>query len=420
MLRPLPISLIPVTLPAAQWRLVPLMLVLLLPLLAGCGGDPGPSVTRADSAGVALVTTAGGDVALGWRFEERLRLGGADGGPESFYVVSRDRVSAGPDGAIHVLDGGAHRVVVFDSAGRHLRTVGREGGGPGELQMPVGLAVDSAGVVGVWDYGKPGIVRFGPDGAPRPTLSSTSFYRGGGIRLHEDGAVFLTSDFRDPEARAVALVMMDTTGTEWEEGWTGVRTVTRRVTPDAGVQTFERCGVAFRLPPLFHPDLEWAAGPGGRLFVAGEVGYVVDVYEDTSRVASYRRALEPRVATRELAELSLGEGLTVSVSGGPPCTVPAGEVVDARGFAESIPLIDRLIVDPTGRTWVIRTAIGQEPTRVDILSPDGAYLGTLTDPPLPVAFLPNGDVMAEFTDEFDVDQLVVYRLLGAGAERPAG
>lgn len=384
------------------------ILVALVMALGACGGDGGRSVTRTDSAGVSIVVTEGPDRPLAWRFRERLRLGGADEGPQSFYALSRSLVAADGEGRIYVLDESAHRVVVFDAQGEHVRTLGREGGGPGELEMPVAVAA-AEGVVGVWDYGKSGVVRFGPDGEPLPTLTSNAFYGGRGLALRPTGAVFTTTDMRDPATLREALVVLDTT-VAGPEGWRHIRPVSSIPMPDAPPHRFEACAIAFRLPPLFYPDVEWAQGPRGRLFVNDQAGWVVDVYRETAHVASYRRALEPRPATRALAERSLGEGMTVSVSGGPPCTIPPDEVLDARGYADRVPFMESIVVDPEGRVWVERAAIGDEPARVDILAPDGAYLGTLLDPPIPLAFLPDGDVLARETDALEVDRLVVYRV----------
>src|SRR3970040_14546 len=41
---------------------------------------------------------------------------------------------------LYVLDQGNHRVLVFDAAGRFVRQFGKQGGGPGEFQAPMGPA----------------------------------------------------------------------------------------------------------------------------------------------------------------------------------------------------------------------------------------------------------------------------------------
>lgn len=110
-------------------------------VLAGCGaGEPVASgaVVR-DSAGVAIVENASPE----WRRGEEWRLAAApeveigvvEG--ESAYqlhdVVDAARLS---DGRIVVLNAGTHELRYYDAEGRHLVSVGGEGGGPGEFRRP--------------------------------------------------------------------------------------------------------------------------------------------------------------------------------------------------------------------------------------------------------------------------------------------
>ncbi len=53
---------------------------------------------------------------------------------------------------IYVVDSGNHRLVVFDFQGRLLRSVGKEGQGPGELSRPSGACVGDDSVLAVADY----------------------------------------------------------------------------------------------------------------------------------------------------------------------------------------------------------------------------------------------------------------------------
>jgi len=52
-------------------------------------------------------------------------------------------VAIADDGLIYVLDGLLGRVVVFNDSGRIERTFGRVGGGAGELQQPMGIAIEN-------------------------------------------------------------------------------------------------------------------------------------------------------------------------------------------------------------------------------------------------------------------------------------
>ncbi len=52
---------------------------------------------------------------------------------------------------IYVVDTGAHQVVFFDGAGRHLKTIGKRGSYPGEFNYPLDVEVDQEGNLYVLD-----------------------------------------------------------------------------------------------------------------------------------------------------------------------------------------------------------------------------------------------------------------------------
>ncbi len=63
-------------------------------------------------------------------------------GEDPNYIFYRPRqVVADPSGRMFVLDAGNSRVQVFDPDGEYIRTLGREGQGPGELSRPFGIAI---------------------------------------------------------------------------------------------------------------------------------------------------------------------------------------------------------------------------------------------------------------------------------------
>jgi len=70
----------------------------------------------------------------------------------------------GPDDRIYVADSCNHRVQIFSSDGRWLKTWGRAGRGPGELSYPYDVKVDRAGYLYVCEFGNSRIQVFDANG----------------------------------------------------------------------------------------------------------------------------------------------------------------------------------------------------------------------------------------------------------------
>lgn len=116
-------------------------LVLVILTLAACGDNTGPPITE-----LSIDTLADGSVLVSnpvhgpwdadpdarWRLVESLRIGTATaGGPEAFESINRITIDALD--RLWVVDYLAGHVKVFDAEGRHVRTIGRQGEGPGEF-----------------------------------------------------------------------------------------------------------------------------------------------------------------------------------------------------------------------------------------------------------------------------------------------
>ena len=56
-------------------------------------------------------------------------------------------VTCDSTGNVYVADYGNHCIQVFTASGKFLRKFGRQGKGEGELNWPIGVAIDSKGIV---------------------------------------------------------------------------------------------------------------------------------------------------------------------------------------------------------------------------------------------------------------------------------
>jgi hypothetical protein len=382
-------------------------LSLLLPFVAAaCGSENGSRDTAlvTDSAGVRIVANSGPDVPLDWHLEPEFTLGGADEGPEAFYDVNGNTIGSDSASRLYVLDRGGHRIIVFDAAGRHVRSMGREGRGPGELALPWGLSVRPDGTVLVDDFGKGGLVGFDPSGTALPSDEAAL---PGSLRVWVGNGLY--SDVRAPatdgkaEQRFVYVVEGDTTD------------LVRLAREDADrIVELASCGMSFGgMPPIFAPDIAWHAGPAGAVVRSGPA-YRIEVYEGDRLVGRYTRDVRPLPSTTDLARREIGEGMTMVTPGG-PLQCETSEVVEQRGVAPELPVIRNLRIAPDGTIWVSRGGPRPERTPTDILSADGTYLGTLSaEIPYPIGFLADGRALFAETDELDVSRLAVYRVEESG------
>lgn len=117
------------------------------PLLAGCGDRSGPAaedVVQWSVDTLALIQPEGIP------------------GEEPFGRIAD--IEIGDDGSVFVLDGLNRTVRVFDQDGTEVRTFGRRGQGPGELERPAKLLWGPYGNLWVLDLGNGRLTVFDPDG----------------------------------------------------------------------------------------------------------------------------------------------------------------------------------------------------------------------------------------------------------------
>jgi hypothetical protein len=112
--------------------------------LIGCadGSVERGGMVRRDSAGIEMVEHSRVDSAsvTWWLLDEEpaVSIGAVEGTPEQFVYQVRDAVRLS-DGRIVIASSGSDDVRYYGEDGRHLRTSGRRGSGPGEFVFPQDL-----------------------------------------------------------------------------------------------------------------------------------------------------------------------------------------------------------------------------------------------------------------------------------------
>ena len=153
--------------PCNPRHLLPLGVALVL--ATGCDrtDDPDALSVLRDSAGVRIAENVWPDsTAVSWwtvAAEPAVEIGGLDAS-EAYALFQAADAQRFADGSIVVAHGGGHDVRIYDRAGIHVRTFGRQGDGPGEFQRPTRVITQPGDSVLVYDAQAQRISLFSRDG----------------------------------------------------------------------------------------------------------------------------------------------------------------------------------------------------------------------------------------------------------------
>jgi hypothetical protein len=105
-----------------------------------------------------------------------IRIGEVDGGSGVLFVGIVGATLL-PSGELAVGDGGGHAVYFFDQAGRHTRTIGRDGAGPGEFRLMTWFGPCANGDLLAIDVVLGRATSLGPAGEVKQTISTPDWFR---------------------------------------------------------------------------------------------------------------------------------------------------------------------------------------------------------------------------------------------------
>ena len=351
-------------------------------------------------------------------FEEVYGVGSIAGNAwEQFSRVSA--VGFGQSGNLHVMDDQGGRVVVVSEEGELVHEFGRIGDGPGEFarntNTAVGFTVLRDGRTVVFDPGHSAFDVFGPDGEfdRSVRMPGNAFYGMRTLLPARDGQNVITTRFS-------AFTMGSPAGVPEPS----FRPVYRMVlTGDEAVQdTVIRAWRPSGDPDGFAPELVAGVLPGGELVYTDSSAYAIKVATrngELTRVLTRPFRPEPvtaRIRDREI-ERQLEEAEERAARSNLPFAAALAEVrrerIQNMEFYHEVPVVRDLQTSWEGTIWVLRR--GEEPASdgpIDVLTPDGRYIGTFAagTTAMPDAFGPDGLAAFIERDEFDVASVVVRRL----------
>lgn len=247
--------------------------------------------------GVTMVSNpkTGVEAPVNVKLDELWRIGGdTDNDDEFFGVISR--VTTDPDGNVYLLDSQLSEVKVFSPEGEYLRTIGREGEGPGEFRRPQDMFFLPDGNLGVLQLAPGRIIMFTLDGDPMGDYPLPKGEGGatpilvGGQRMGKNLVLVLNENKMGEGKLDItrSLAVIDPNGKELQ------RLVSETRTLDFANAVFdEKTWSTF--------DRRWAVGPDGRVFAVTQFpDYEVVVWgPEGKKERVITRAFERRARTQE-------------------------------------------------------------------------------------------------------------------------
>ncbi len=339
-----------------------------------------------------------------------LRFGSREGDDPNFIFGNIRGIQAASDGTIYVLDYQAVEVRVFSPDGEYLRTIARQGEGPGEIMEANGIILSGDTLLWMHDHSQWKIIGVDPHGEEvrrftKPILSYGYIWD---AAFDRQGRYWRETSHSDDENEDEETGPYEGTARSYYRSYDlSTETVDSVYLGEytyRGYASITDMGVSYYGIPFEASDINVLNPPGG--FWSANTG-------------SYRL-------------VRLGEGgdtllvIESSLSGIPVTSEDRSDYVqrtverrpEARRAAEAVaalmpdfkPILEGLLVDDEDRLWVERTVPPDTPPFYDLFSQDGDYLGSVRFGFMPAPYSPiwvqHGAIYTWIADEVGVEYVV--------------
>lgn len=376
-----------------------------------CRAVASAQVTR-DSAGIRIVENArpADDARLPWRIgAEPVVSIGEVVGEEAYLLHQAKDATVLPDGRIVIANTGSNEFRVFDAAGVHVATWGREGEGPGEFTSLWGVASWPGDSVVAWNRWTWVMSVFDADGVLGRSFSLRSEARALEPRaVLKDGSILGRSG-----GPAGDECRRSREAYELRRG-EGASPVNFGTHPGQEFLIGLGGGIALRGSLPFGHSL-WEAQWGERVILTTDDKYEIRAYDPSTGALAriVRREHENRAPTRAEIDEALEDALKRAGLTGQRLD-PARRDCGSLPVFEQFPAFSQLLTDPLNHLWVREATFpGMErPAPLwTVFDPEGRVSGFIETPDeLTVLEIGADYLLGHATDELGVESVQIWAL----------
>ena len=283
---------------------------------------------------------------------------------ETYFFPGRVQLNVDGQGRFYVCDWGNRRAQVYDKNGAYMRTLGRQGQGPGEYGMPASVLLDGEG--NAYINSVRSLVVFGPDGVFKKNILLKAFLST--MILGPGGTVVgaLQPNIQEEGGPKNKLVLLSPEGEM-------LRTVA----------TFPVNGASpgQLLIHWYVGRITYCPRSDDSYYYGFSLDYTIHVVDGEGReLFAFSKVEKSQGITSQEGDLTRESGSFISYGQGDPRTAPLG-MPDHRPYFSSF------LSDDLGRLYVVRfkpiTEKDVTSSDIDVFSKDGYYLYRMTWPFVP-------------------------------------
>ena len=276
--------------------------------------------------------------------DEDLSIGVAEGKKE-YMFSSLWHLAVDSQENIYAMDQGETQVKVYDKNGNFLRSIGRKGEGPGELQNPDNIFIMKNNYLVIEDYIR-NISYFTNNGKYVRSISTAKIFPIG-VLVNPHGYVLATTNINEPNKWGKEISLYD-------ENLNYLLTIISIPKPKPNPQLIKS----------FQPQINWASYTDENFIISYKEGYELQIFNTRGElVKKIKKEYEPIEVTEEDIKLRIRK-------------VPVGKKLDVPKY---FPAIYSLTTDDEGRIFVhTYEKSGNGKYFNDVFDKEGRYIAKIS------------------------------------------